>query len=284
MKKIIPIFLYSVVILSAATPEQVERYLLISGSEDQLISFEQQIDSMGQLFAARGGSDLPLMQDSQMIPIRFREYLQQHLSENEMDEILETYSHDVMRKLVSAEVLMEEPDTLEAYRQFMHQIQGDPLPANRTEAIKSIIKNLYDEKQLIAFFEKMFLPMIQKMGEASGRKMDENQIKELGKRFVEQMRQSNYDTMLFMTRDFTQEEIEELETLSQSSASRHEVNAVFGGITYALEEAMQNMAKRLGQMVRARRHPAMQTGNVNEAQKQNNADRSGGERQTIPAK
>ena len=255
MKKIILLFLLSVVFLFAATPEQVERYLLISGSEDQLIEFEQQIDSMGQMFAARGGSDAPLMQDSQMIPIRFREYLQRHLSEDEMNEVLDNYKHDVLRKLVSAEVLMDEPDTQDAYRQFLIQIKSDPLPANRTETVKSIIKNLYDEKQLITFFKKMFLPMVRKMGEASGMKMDAKQIEDLGKRFVKQMRQSNYNAMLFMTRDFSDEALEALEEISGNSATSHETRAVFGGIIYAMEEAMDNMARRLGEMVRQHRHP-----------------------------
>ncbi len=252
-------FLLSVMLLSGATPEQVERYLLVSGSEDQLIDFEQMIDGMSQMLTARDGQDVPLMQDSQMVPIRFREYLQRNLSETEMDEVLANYRHDVLRKLVSAEVLMEEPDTKEAYRAFAQRIEADPLSDGRTQRVSAIIKNLYDEELLINFFNKMFLPMVKQMGATDGREISQKQMEKIQKDFVAKMRKSNELAMLFMTRDFTDEELEELEMLSGNSATRHETRAVFGAIISAMEEAMDNMAKRFGKMARRRKaaRPAM---------------------------
>ena len=254
MKKIL-VLLMTASALFAATPEQVEKYLMLSGSEDQLIEFEQMIDGMSQMLTARDGNDLPLMQDSQMVPIRFREYIQRNLSDSEMDEVLDNYKHDVMRKLVSAEVLMEEPDTLEAYRQFQAEIKNDPLPGNRTETVKAIIKKLYDEKMLIDFFNKMFLPIVKQMGSTDGKSIPEKQVKKIGENFVKKMQKNNEQAMLFMTRDFTDEELEELDDLSGNSATSHETRAVFGAIVSAMGEAMNNMAKRFGQMVRTRRHP-----------------------------
>jgi len=249
------IFLLAGVALYGATPEQVERYLLVSGSEDQLIEFEQMIDGMSQMLTAKDGLDVPLMQDAQMVPIRFREYLQRNLSESEMEEVLANYKHDVIRKLVSAEVLMEEPDTLESYRAFQMQIKTDPLPSSRTEIVKSIIRKLYDEKMLIDFYNKMFLPMVKQMASTDGKPIPDKTIKMLGEQFVKKMQKSNYQSMLFMTRDFSDEELEELDELSGNSASNHETRAVFGAIIAAMGEAMDNMARRFGQMVRNRRHP-----------------------------
>jgi len=243
--------------MSAATPEQVERYLLVSGSEDQLIEFEQMIDQTGQMFSAQSGNDTPLMQDSQMVPIRFREYLQKHLSESEMDEVLGNYKHDVLRKLVSAEVLMEEPDTIEAYRQFLTRIKSDPLPANRTETVKEIVKKLYDEKMLTDFFDKMFMPMMQQFSQTSGKSLTKEQTKKMEKSFIKKMRESNYKALLFMSRDFSDEELDELNDVAGNSATSHETRAVFGAIVYAMEEAMHNMADRFTKMVKKRRHPAV---------------------------
>ena len=256
MKKI-AILLMIVSALFGATPEQVERYLLISGSEDQLIEFEQMIDGMSQMLAAKDGQDVPLMQDSQMVPIRFREYLQRNLSESEMQEVLDNYKHDVLRKLVSAEVLMEEPDTRESYRQFKARIQTDPLPTGRTETVKAIIKKLYDEKLLVEFFDKMFLPMVKQMGSTDGKPIPEDRVKKIGENFVKKMQKSNEQAMLFMTRDFSDEELEELDDLSGSSATSHETRAVFGAIVSAMGEAMDNMAKRFGRMVKNRNHPPL---------------------------
>ncbi len=249
MKKIL-FFVSSVMLLNGATPEQVEKYLLISGSEDQLVEFEQMIDGMGQMFASQGVSGAPLMQDSQMLSIRFKEYLQRNLSEDEMNEIMENYKHDVLRKLVGAQVLMEEPDTIDAYRQFLIRIQSDPLPTNRTEIVKSIVKKLYDEKTLIEFFDKMFVPMVDKTYTMLGRKLNDKQLKAMEKSFVKKMRDNNYNALLFMTRDFDMNELQELDDIAGSSATSHETRAVFGAIVYAMDEALKNMAERFNRMIK----------------------------------
>ena len=254
------LLLGSVTMLFAATPEQVERYLLVSGSEDQLIEFEQMVEGTKQTFSANGGNALPLMQDSQMLSIRFREYLQRHVSESEMDEILENYKHDVLRKLVSAEVLMEEPDTVESYRQFFKRIQHDPLPVNRTETVKEIVKKMYDTKVLTEFFDKMFVPMIRQISIINGKPITAEQTRYMEKNFVERMRKSNYNALLFMSRDFSNEELNTLNEIAGSSASSHETHAVFGAIVYAMGEAMQNMADRVAEMIKTHRHPAVTPG------------------------
>jgi hypothetical protein len=238
--------------LGAATPEQVERYLMLSGSEDQLIEFEQSIDQMNQMLAAKTGNDVPLMQDSQLLSIRFREYLQQHLSESEMDEIIANYGHDVMRKLVSAEVLMEEPQTLQAYREFLIAIRKEPLPKDRTEAVRAIVNNLYDDDVLIDFFNKLFVPMMRQMAKASGQEITKEQMKEVTEGFIKKMRDQQYNAMLFMTRDFSEEELRELEEIAANSATDHEVKAVFGAIESAMSEAMHNMSKQFADMLAAR--------------------------------
>jgi len=255
MKKTIWISLLAAAGLWGATPEQVERYLLISGSEEHLIAFERMVDELGQMLAVRDGRDIPLMQDSEMIPIRFREYLQQEVSESEMDEILGNYRHEVIRKLVSAEVLMDEPDTVEAYQTFQEQIRNEPLSAGRTETVKAIIQKLYDEKLMIDFYNTMFLPMVRQMVAASGKSLPDEAVKKMGDSFVKKMQESNYQSMLFMTRDFSDEELEELNDLSGNSATSHETRAVFGAIVAAMGEAMENMARRFGDMIRRRKHP-----------------------------
>jgi hypothetical protein len=254
MKKIL-ILWTTVSALFAATPEQVEKYLMLSGSEDQLIEFEQMIDGMSQMLMARDGNKLPLMQDSQMVSIRFREYLQRNLSESEMDSVLENYKHDIMRKLVSAEVLMGEADTQEAYQQFQAQIKNEPLHKNRTETVKAIIKKIYDEKVLIEFFNKMFLSIIKQMSSVNGKAIPEKRVKKIGENFVKKMQKNNEQAMLFMTRDFTDEELEELDELSGNSATSHETRAVLEAIVSAVGEAMSNIAKRLEQLAKNHRHP-----------------------------
>jgi len=249
MKKIL-LFLVLATQLYSATPEQVERYLLISGSEDQLIDFEEMIDGMGRALAAGNTENFPLMQDSQLISIRFREYLQQHLSESEMNEIMDNYRHDVLRKLVSAEVLMEETDTMEEYRQFLARISQEPLPANRTETVRSIVRKLYDEAALIDFFDQMYLPMVKQIKASTGKELNDSQIEDMKKTYAKKIREDNYQTMLFMTRDFDDDELDELDEIAGNSASNHETRAVFGAIAYAVNEVLGNMVKHLSLVIK----------------------------------
>jgi len=240
--------------LLGATPEQVERYLMVSGSEDQLLAFEDMVDQLGQMLTAKIGSDVPLMQDSQLVSIRFREYLQQHVSESEMDEILANYAHDVMRRLISAEVVMDELQTRQDLAQFKKEIDADPLPRDRTDTVRSIVKHLYTDEALTGFFEKLFLPTYKAMVEVSDKTLDPEQVEKVTRDFVKRMQEQNYISMLFMTRDFSDEELNELEELTQSSATDHEVKALYGGIEAALEEAMANMARQMKKLYTRRKN------------------------------
>jgi len=218
---------------------------MISGSEDQLMEFEKLVENMSQIFAARSGDAKPLMQDSQMLSIRFREYIQRNLSEDEMQEVMDNYKHDVMRKLVSAQVLMEEPETQEAYGAFVRQIATNPLPSNRTETVKTIIKNIYDESTLKEYFGHTYLPIMRSFGAALGKKLTDKQIAQMQKKFIQNLRKSNYNLMLFMTRDFDDDQLDELRSISASSASDHETKVVFGAISYAMTEALHNLVDRV---------------------------------------
>jgi oligoribonuclease NrnB/cAMP/cGMP phosphodiesterase (DHH superfamily) len=171
-----------------------------------------------------------------------------------MNEIIDNYKHDVLRKLVSAQVLMDEPETVEAYHQFLKRIKSDPLPVNRTETVKDIVKKLYDEKTLIDFFDHMFLPIAKQMVELTGRKISDKELKVMEKSFAKKMRDINYNELLFMTRDFEMNELDELDDVSGSSATNHETRAVFDAVVYAMNEAMSNMVKRFSAIIQNAKH------------------------------
>ena len=78
-------------ILFSATPEQIERYISISNSEEQLITLESQFSQMQNNINSISKEESSNY-DMQFLSIRFREYLQKNISENEMDEIMKQYT------------------------------------------------------------------------------------------------------------------------------------------------------------------------------------------------
>jgi hypothetical protein len=248
MKKIL-IFLTAITTIYAATPEQVDRYLLISGSESQLLQVEQMVEGLSRMF----NNGKPMMNDTQMISIRFKEYLQRNLSEDEMQEVMDNYKHEVLRKLVGAQVLMGEAETAQSFALFNKNIKTDPLPSNRTSTIKEIVKKAYNEKLLGEFFDKIFTRITVGLGKIIGKSMPKDEMEKAKKDFIKKMRDNNYKSLLFMTRDFTIDELNELNDIAGSSSSNHETHAVFNGVIFAMEEVLDNMEKKFETMAKERK-------------------------------
>ena len=88
-------------LLFSATEAQVEQYLQVSSSEEQLITLENQFSQM-QNNLNRSSKDESAY-DMQLLSIRFREYIQKNLSEDEMNDVLKQYRNIVLLKFVSVQ-------------------------------------------------------------------------------------------------------------------------------------------------------------------------------------
>jgi len=121
MKKIL--FLIGIIssTIFAATPEQVDRYLLLSHSDEQLANLETQFTQMQNRIV---GDDSNITEyDTQMLTIRFKEKLQEEISDNEMDDILQNYKNPTLLKFVyETSGGIDDPNAL---RQYLSQIKKD---------------------------------------------------------------------------------------------------------------------------------------------------------------
>ena len=148
MKKIILALTLISQLLLAATPEQVERYLSVSYSEEQLIELEEQFSIMQNNLNSSDGN-ISSTYDMQMLPIRFREYLQKNLSEDEMDEIIQQYRNVLLMRFISSQNDSEyDPKLADSY---VKRIEKDSDAAVRIELAEKIGEALY-KKESIAFF------------------------------------------------------------------------------------------------------------------------------------
>jgi len=236
--KIIFAFILLAPILFAATPEQVEQYISVSSSEEQLIALESQFSQMQQnINSMSNGSNT---YDMQLLSIRFREYLQKNISEDEMDEILNKYRSVVLLKFVSVQN-DEEYDEAEAEK-YMKELQVEENASVRMELLEQISTQLYKKENIGILFDNLMKPLLQNSKGASN--IDDTLMEKNRKAYIKKMLASGKVETAYSTRKFTIEELKALLTIVESSAIDHESKAVFGATAYALKEFFLSIAER----------------------------------------
>ena len=237
--------LLSVLLLSplfSATPEQVEQYIAVSNSEEQLLELENQFSQMQNNINQIKSEDAATENtyDMQLLSIRFREYLQKNLSENEMDEILKVYRNVVLLQFVS--VQNDEEYDEKAAREYMKRLENEENATLRPEILEKISENLYNTDNIGILFDNLMKPLLENsMGAES---IDSDTMKKSREAYIRKMIESGRVETAFSTKEFTIEELESLLEIVKSSAVSKESKAVFGATAYALQEFFMSIASR----------------------------------------
>ena len=240
MKKILLSALLST-ILFAATAEQVEQYLTVSNAEEQLIEMESAFSSMQNSFKRLDANKTEnKTYDTQLLSIRFKEYLQKALSEDEMNEILDNYKNMVLLQFVSATSSQEyDPKAVDGY---MKKLEGDPESKNRVALVDKISNALYKKETISILFDDLMKPMMQ--NGIGGEKVDDSLIKKTRENYIKMIQEESRKVTLYAAKDFTMQELEELLKIAQSPATDHESKAVFSATAYALKEFFASLTSR----------------------------------------
>jgi len=225
----------------AATLEQVEQYLSVSNAEEELLALEAQFSSMQNSFSKEDNASDNKTYDMQMLSLRFNDYLQKHLSKDEMTEVLENYKSVVLLQFVSASSEVQDHDKNETYN-YVTTLKADPEAGTRIELVEQISKKLYSKEAMIIMFDELMKPLIQ--SGIGGEKMNDDMLKSMKENYLKAMIESSKNETLFASRDFTMEELEELLTIAKTPAIDHETKAVFGAMAYSLKEFFMSMASR----------------------------------------
>ena len=239
MKKILLSVIVFSTFLFAATPEQVERYLSVSYSEEQLLELEKQFSVM-QNNLNSSDENASNSYDMQMLPIRFREYLQKELSESEMDEIIQQYRNVLLMRFISAQNDSEyDPKKAEAY---VESLKKDSDAAVRIELAEKIGEALYQKENIGILFDNLMKPLIQ--NSIGGGKMNEESMKQSRENYIKMMIESGKTETIYASKDFTVEELDELLQIVNTPVMERESKAVYGATAYALEEFFLSIANR----------------------------------------
>lgn len=224
--------------LFAATPKQVDQYLSVSYAEEELIALESDFSAMQRSFG-KGSESNTTEYDMQLLSIRFREYLQRNLSEDEMEDILANYKQVVLLQFSSASQVKLDQNASAAYAT---SLENNSEASNRIALVEEISKKLYTKEAMEILFDKLIKPLFQNGKNNS--KVDESYIKQSKKNYLEMMKEESRVETLYVTKEFSLEDLEALLKVAKTSAMDHEVKAVFGATAYALKDFFSSMTKR----------------------------------------
>ena len=227
--------------LAAATPEQVEQYIAVSSSEEQLIELESQFSQMQQSINKMQSDDSETKEyDMQLLSIRFREYLQKNISEDEMDEILQAYRSVVLLKFVSVQN-DSEYDEKEA-EAYLKSLENEDNASVRIDLLEKISSALYNKENIGILFDNLMKPFLK--SSQNGEQIDDAAMQKNKDAYIKRKQEEGRTETIYMSREFTMEELEALLEIVKSPAINHESKAVFAATAYALQEFFLSMASR----------------------------------------
>jgi hypothetical protein len=237
IKSILSLILLSQ-LLFCATSKQVEEYLTLSNAEVELLSLEAGFSSMQSSFSKISDGNTSTY-DMQLLSIRFRDFLERNLSEDEMDEILENYRHIVLLQFVHASQMRVDNNTSEAY---IAALKDNSEETKRVSLVKEISEKLYSKEAMGIMFDGLMKPLMNNA--KGGDTLDDKFMKKSQENYIKKSMKNGLDEILFITREFSIEDLKELLVIAKSSAMNHEVKAVHGATAHALQDFFISMSSR----------------------------------------
>jgi hypothetical protein len=227
--------------LFSATEEQVEQYLQVSSSEEQLITLENQFSQMQQnINSIKKNESASDEYDMQMLSIRFKEYIQKHLSEDELKDVLKQYRNVVLLKFVSVQNDTEyDIKTAETYRETLKTEENASV---RLELLDKISETLYNSENVGILFDNLMKPLLQ--NSMSGEKISDESLKKNKEAYIKRNIADGKLEITYMTREFTLEELERLLDIVKTPAIERESKVIFAATAYALQEFFLSLASR----------------------------------------
>jgi len=215
MKKTLLFFFLSSLTLFSASNEQILQYLSLSQSDQQLIAIEQVFDSMRQT-QERNESNEENESTSQ-VSIVYQEYLEEHLSSMEIEEILALYRQPIMQRYVSeVKTFTVNDDDMDA---FLESLKEEPLTTEREDIVDEIVKVVINEKLQLNFYRSMMQRYVQKADENSSTSKENNETKMTPREqsYIDSMKKALKEHLLYGSQVFSIEEMKELKEAISSS-------------------------------------------------------------------
>jgi hypothetical protein len=214
MKKISLLLFFGFQLLFPASTEQIVQYLSLSHSEEQILSIERVFDSMRQTQESNESNE-----STNQVSIVYQEYLEEHLSSDEIDKILELYRQPTMERYVTeVKSFLINKDDMDA---FLANLKEEPLRREREEIVNDVVDVLINEELQLNFYRSMmqrYQPQ-STVSEEQNRSKENNASKMTSREegYVNSMKKAAKNHILYGTQVFSLEEMNELKEGIDSS-------------------------------------------------------------------
>lgn len=206
MKKILFLLIIILQTVFPATTEEVLDYLSLSHSEREVIGIAQVFDSMRQSQENNESNA-----STSNVVIVYQEYLEEHISSNEMTEILALYRLPIMNRYVSEvknfNINQEDMDA------FLASLEEEPLLSEREDIVDGIVDVLINEELQLNFYRSM----MQRYRDTNSSENNESSMSTREESYVNSMKMSSKNKLLYGSQVFALEEMNELRDAITSS-------------------------------------------------------------------
>ena len=193
--------------LFAATHEEIVNYLSLSHSEQEIVSMAQVLDSMRQTQDNNESNA-----STTDVETLYQEYLETHISSNEISKLLELYRLPIMNRYVTEVKNFEINE--EDMNAFLASLKEEPILSERQDIVDDIVKVVINEKLQLNFYRSM----MQRYSENNNTsKKSDNNMTKREKSYVESMKKRAKNRLLYGSQVFSLEEMHELKDAIESS-------------------------------------------------------------------
>jgi len=207
MKNIVFIFFFTLKLLFSATHEEIVNYLSLSHSEQEVVSMAQVFDSMRQ--TQENNESNASTTDAETL---YQEYLETHISSNEIANLLKLYRSPIMNRYVSEvknfNINEEDMDV------YLASLKDEPILSEREDIVDDIVKVVINEKLQLNFYRSM-MQRYSKNNNTS--KNSDNNMTKREKSYVNSMKKATKNRLLYGSQVFSLEEMKELKSSIESS-------------------------------------------------------------------
>jgi len=234
IKKFILLFAITIQMLLAATHEEIVNYLSLSHSEQEVISMAQVFDSIRQ--TQENNESNASTTDVETL---YQEYLETHISSNEIAKLLKLYRSPIMNRYV-AEVknFTINQEDMDAY---LASLKDEPILSEREDIIDDIVNVVINEKLQLNFYRSM----MQRYSENnSSTKTSDNNMTKREESYVDTMKKAAKNRLLYGSQVFSLEEMKELKSAIESSIFKKIKRVENEALVQIMNDFIQNIVSK----------------------------------------
>lgn len=199
--------LFMIQTLFAATTEEILAYLSLSHSEESVLAIEQVFDAMRQ-----EGENNESNESTTQTSIVYQEYLEEHISSNEIAELLQLYRLPIMNRYVTE--VKNFTITQEDMDAFLASLEEEPLLTEREDIVDGIVNVLVNEKLQLNFYRSM---MQRYTDNNTSDENNESAMSPKEESYVNSMKKATKNKLLYGSQVFSIEEMNALKDAIDSS-------------------------------------------------------------------